>query len=659
MQEVTVLMPDCGRTSGIAANTGLRHACIAFGLAGFGNSTRAVDSGRARPGAFVIGLDGAFSSRARSVPFAIMITTLDKLACYKIYEKSGCKKKQKRKTFLKNIWLFLLFQQLYLRHYNYLERGVVKNKAIGCTQHISTSLPAEISPAPFLGESKNAGPGSNSAGFSLPAWVTDLSLLGSVFDNLPLGILIVDLEGRIIYCNDAQSKIDGMEKSFIIGKMENDIYGPYLGPGIMRACQQTGEPLLGYVCQYRTVRGRLVNGAYWVYPCCLAGKIVGSLGFTKLLPSKKPLLALPYSFADEETAEREQAAEAEQPIIGSDPAFRKALNVIQTTASSPSPVLIAGETGTGKEKFVQAIRTSGNRHDKPYQAINCSAIPATLLEGILFGATKGSFTGAVERPGLFEEANGGIVYLDEIDSMPLGLQPKLLRVIQEMRVRRLGSAIEHPIDVKIISSTSTSPAEALARGRLRPDLYYRLAVITVTVPPLRERLGDLDALIRHFIDKYNRQLNKNVHSVDDALRAYLQNYRWPGNVRELEHVIAGAINLAGWETTLHMHHIPEHHRLSINQGIALAGAQARTLKPGIALHPSRTVDFAAPGPYSSSPAATLAVQEQNAISAALSQAGGKLAKAAATLGISRQLLCYKMKKYGLERENYLKPLGAR
>ena len=496
--------------------------------------------------------------------------------------------------------------------------------------------------------------------FHLPSWVGDLNVLGPIFDNLPLGVLIVDLEGKIIYCNDVQAQIDGMEKSFIIGKQESDVYGPYLGPGIMRSCQQTGEALLGYVCQYRTVRGRLVNGAYWVYPCRVDGRVVGSLGLTQLLPSKEPLLEPQMVFANESPAAEEPAAETAPPIVGSDRAFRKALSVLQTTASSPSPVLIAGETGTGKEMFARAVRVASNRHDKPYQAINCSAIPATLLEGILFGATKGSFTGAVEKPGLFEEASGGIVYLDEIDSMPLGLQPKLLRVLQEMRVRRLGSAVERPIDVKIVGSISSNPAEILAKGRLRPDLYYRLAVITVIVPPLRERMGDLDDLISHFMAKYNQQLNKNVSSMDEELRAYFHGYHWPGNVRELEHVIAGAINLTAWETTLHLHHIPEHHRLSMDRGQALAQPNVKhfqTLPPAYVEAAPLGTD-ATPGPaVRPQTAATLAEREREAIAGALFQASGKLARAAAILGISRQLLSYKMKKHGLARQLYQKPLG--
>lgn len=494
---------------------------------------------------------------------------------------------------------------------------------------------------------------------TMPTWVADLDLLTSIFDNLPLGVLIINLEGLIIYCNDAQAKIDDMEKSFIVGKLEKDVYGPYLGPGIMRTCQQTGQPLLGYVCHYRTVRGKIINGAYWVYPCYVNGTVIGSLCLTQMLPNKKPLFKPGNNIDEEEADGHEETAETGRAIIGSDPAFRKAMSVIQTTADSPSTVLIAGETGTGKEMFAQAVRTASNRRNKAYQAINCSAIPATLLEGILFGATKGSFTGAVERPGLFEEANGGIIYLDEIDSMPLGLQPKLLRVLQEMRVRRLGSALERLIDVKIISSISSNPAEALASGRLRPDLYYRLAIITVLVPPLRERMGDLDDLISHFMIKYNQILNKNVSSIDSDVRAFFHNYHWPGNVRELEHVIAGAINLTAWEKTLHMHHIPDHHRLSMEPGRAAGYREESLERPSMPIGiPAASNPLPKPAPPAKQPEGpSLAAAEMETIAKTLRNTRGQVSKAAEILGISRQLLSYKMKKHGLARESFIRPLG--
>lgn len=470
----------------------------------------------------------------------------------------------------------------------------------------------------------------------LPVWAADYRLLSQVFEHMPLGVLITDLDGRIIYCNDAQARIDDMDRGEIMGRFEHELYGPYLGPGLWRTCQDSGQPLLGFVSHYRTVKGKINNGAYWVFPMFYDQKIVAALCLTRPLKVRQPFLPPTWHVKEADLYEPEAKSETggAVPIVGVDLAFRQALSVAQTTAASPSPVLISGETGTGKELFVRAIREGSGHADGPYQAINCSAIPASLLEGILFGATRGSFTGAVDRPGLFEEADRGIVYLDEIDSMPLELQPKLLRVIQDMKVRRLGSSAEKTLDVKIISSISTTPAEALASGRLRPDLFYRLAVISVMIPPLRKRPGDLGDLINHFLAKYNKLLNKEVTSLDGQVLELFRNYSWPGNVRELEHVLAGALNLVAWGHTLYTHHIPEHHRLALT-GQAATGNREVSVPPP------------PPAPLPES-FPSLAEREAEAIRQALRITNRHLRKAADLLGVSRQLLSHKMKKHGIE-----------
>ena len=496
----------------------------------------------------------------------------------------------------------------------------------------------------------------------IPAGAFNLEFLQPFLDTLPLGVLITDRTGRITYCNEAQCRIDDMEKSFIVGKLESEIYGPYLGPGIMNSCQEAGKPILGFVCHYRTVRGKIVNGAYWVYPLFAGGEVTGAFCLTQLLSTKAPMFSGPFTGEipkepgavdvplDIGSTAGEQAEAAPQKIVGANPEFRKMLSVAQRTASSPSPVMICAETGCGKEVFVKAVRASGNRCNKPYQAINCSAIPSTLLEGILFGAVRGSYTGAVDRPGLLEEANGGIVYLDEVDSMPLELQPKLLRVLQDMRVRRLGSSKERLIDVKVISSIGASPAEVLASGKLRPDLFYRLAVISIRIPPLRERMDDLDDLTEHFLNKYNKVLNKRIAGVDDSVASLFRLYHWPGNVRELEHVIAGAVNLAAWETTLHLHHIPEHHRIALK---GLPDAQTRghsTLLSGF-FAPEFSPEEADP-PQHDGGIDPLDKREADHVRKALHLTGGRLGRAAEQLGISRQLLYYKMKKHGIDKREF-------
>lgn len=508
-----------------------------------------------------------------------------------------------------------------------------------------------------------------------------VSFLEPFLDSLPLGVLVADTEGRIVYCNPAQGRIDDMTVEYIVGKTEVELYGPYVGPGIMRSCQATGKPILGLVCHYRTVKGRIVNGAYWVYPLFAKGKVVASLCITQPLNMKTPLFPprqiVDLMQLDEMTqqgfinADLKKGKKKEEPlhIVGGNKAFRRVLSMAETTASSPSPVMICGETGCGKEMMVKAIRAASNRNSKPYLALNCSAIPSTLLEGLLFGSTKGSFTGALDRPGLLEQANGGIIYLDEIDSMPLELQPKLLRVLQDLRVRRLGSSEERELDIKVISSISDVPAKVLGQGRLRADLFYRLAVISLRLPPLRERMDDLGDLIAHFTAKYNKSLGKHVKSLDPEVEEMFRLYDWPGNIRELEHVIAGAINLTAWENMLHLHHIPEHQRVHLERlrkqkdrgvntfgEISAMGALEAEPTPqykGFALPQELPMaplaDFSPLAKRGRTTSLTLEEQESQAIREALEHTRGHMTNAAKMLGITRQLLNYKVKKHGIER----------
>jgi arginine utilization regulatory protein len=293
-----------------------------------------------------------------------------------------------------------------------------------------------------------------------------------------------------------------------------------------------------------------------------------------------------------------------------------------------------------------------SRSALPFLPINCAAIPLQLLEGLLFGTTKGSFTGALDRPGLFEEANGGTVYLDEIDSMPMELQPKLLRLLQEMRVSRLGSSREMALDVRIIGSIGSTAQEALEQGRIRPDLFYRLAVIVLHVPPLRERLNDLDELINYFVAKYNQQLRRKVVGFDDQVIGWFRRYSWPGNIRELENLVAGAINMAGNETVLTVDHLPYHY-------VFLRGQEEQPSEP-IASPAESTESLATEQTsVSSEPEQkeSFRANEIRTIKQHLGLANGRLTIAAKNLGISRQLLSYKMRKYGLSRYDFLPQLG--
>lgn len=252
-------------------------------------------------------------------------------------------------------------------------------------------------------------------------------------------------------------------------------------------------------------------------------------------------------------------------IIGDSKAIQSIITEGKRVIRTSSSILLVGETGTGKELFAQSIHNESQRSTKPFISQNCAAIPDTLMESLLFGTNRGAFTGAIDKSGLFEEANGGTLLLDEINSLSPALQAKLLRAIQEKTIRRIGGTQEKEIDVRIIATINEDPLEAITHNRLREDLYYRLSVVTLCLPPLRERKEDIPALVQHFIEKYNIQFGLSVTDVDVHVREFLYAYDWPGNVRELEHIIEGSMNLVEDENIITAFHLPTRFRERIKK----------------------------------------------------------------------------------------------
>lgn len=241
---------------------------------------------------------------------------------------------------------------------------------------------------------------------------------------------------------------------------------------------------------------------------------------------------------------REELAESSQ-IIGKSSSLRKVLHTINKIAPSDSTVVIQGESGTGKELVARAIHQLSNRSKSPFVPVNCGALSENLLESELFGHEKGSFTGAItQRKGLFEEANSGTVFLDEINETSPATQVKLLRVIQEGKIKRIGSNKEIDVDVRVIAATNKNLYECVQQKKFREDLFYRLNVVNINVPPLRERVDDLPLLVNHFVKKYSQKMKKNIERVESEVMEKIFRYLWPGNIRELENVIESAIAMA-------------------------------------------------------------------------------------------------------------------
>jgi DNA-binding NtrC family response regulator len=321
-------------------------------------------------------------------------------------------------------------------------------------------------------------------------------------------------------------------------------------------------------------------------------------------------------------------------LIGTSPAMRKVFEIVEKVAATPSTVLITGESGTGKELIAKALHEHSLRARKPFIKVNCAAIPDTLIESELFGYERGAFTGAVtSKPGRFELAHEGTLFLDEIGEVSTEMQVKLLRVIQEGEFERVGGVSTRRVDVRLITATNRDLAKEVERGAFREDLYYRLNVVPVRLPSLRERIEDIPLLVEHILEKYARRLGKQVERLSEDALALLKRYPWPGNIRELENVL---------ERTL----------LFCDRRVI----EAEDLPPeihGRAVEAPGDVTAPPPGVTGLKDAVRLATErlEREMIERALAETGGNVTRAARMLEISRKSLQIKMKELGLREES--------
>jgi two-component system response regulator AtoC len=317
-------------------------------------------------------------------------------------------------------------------------------------------------------------------------------------------------------------------------------------------------------------------------------------------------------------------------LIGSTGRMKELFALIERVAPSPTTVLISGESGTGKELVARALHRSSARANAPFIQINCGAIPDNLFEAELFGYTKGAFTGAVvDKPGRFELAHGGTLFLDEIGELPLDMQVKLLRALQERQVDRVGGLAPISVDVRLVAATNVDLQRAVLEGRFRSDLYYRLNVVPLTLPPLRERSEDIPLLVEHFLARFNERLNKGVARVDPGAMAALLAYPWPGNIRELENLMERLVLLADSDV-IRQDDIPWLPRPTTDRTTDGEEDEGLDLKEYVRVHTAKL--------------------ERGRIRRALDAEEGNVTRAARRLGISRKSLQTKMKDYGLREE---------
>jgi arginine utilization regulatory protein len=473
----------------------------------------------------------------------------------------------------------------------------------------------------------------------------------SVMDRLDEGVIITDDKGVVRYFNETQCQIDGLDADYAVGKKVTEIYELCGNTSLIMLCLKLGQPIRNKTFFYKTKLGKVANTICSIFPILNGMQLQGAVCFVKdyqILRNTTPVISIPEIKPKKENGTRYTFAD----IIGSNNELIRAVNTCRTAADSASPIMLIGETGTGKELFAQSIHNYSSRSHYPYFAVNCAAIPETLLEGFLFGTTKGAFTGAMDKPGLLEQANGSTLFLDELLAMPVSLQAKLLRVLQEKKVCRIGSTHEINLNIKILTSINKPPRDAIKNNELRIDLFYRIGVVLVAIPSLRERLDDLLNLINHFLLIHNKNLGTNVKSVSDDVMSLFQSYDWPGNIRELEHLIEGALNIIGYDERLSLRYFSSAfetmNRADLRQQVLNIPSKIDQQKKAGELLMEEVVQL----PPNSLPENQYK-QERQALCEVLVSTKGNISRSSSILGISRQLLHYKMKKHDLQRESFL------
>jgi len=453
-----------------------------------------------------------------------------------------------------------------------------------------------------------------------------------ILDHIGEGVQVIDATGKIVFFNTVAAQLDNVRREEAIGKHILDIY-PSLTEETSTILQviKTKKSILNMQQVFLNYKGHKITTVNSSIPILDGDEILGVLevsrDITQVKALSEKLVDLQEKLYSNHSANK-KARESSitkysvKDLIGNSEVMVKLKHRILKAGETQSAVMVFGETGTGKELVVQSIHSASGRKDKPFIAQNCAAIPASLLESILFGTVKGSFTGAEDRAGLFELANGGTLFLDEVNSMPIELQAKLLRVLQEGYIRRVGDIRTRDVDVRVIAAMNIDPIEAVTKGDLRKDLFYRLNVVSIKVPRLSERQGDIQHLVKFFIQKFNYKLHKQVLGISDEVMDIFVAYDWPGNVRELEHIIEGAMNVMDGRFI-------EKNDLSYHLLIGQESFKENSSLENLDLKQK------------------LEKMEEKYIKDALSSTDGNITGAAKMLGIPRQTLQYKITKYNL------------
>ena len=431
-------------------------------------------------------------------------------------------------------------------------------------------------------------------------------LLSAATESVTEGLLAVDNEGRVIHINAVAQKIFGLSNEIVTGQLLKSILGPnekfsemanqLLWKTDVEIVHDQGEGRIHCICSARP---------FYKKDGSIAGVMYTLRGINKVLSLVNRMVGATARFYCTD-------------IIGESDVLKNALKLISVAANSCSNVLLTGESGTGKELFAQAIHNHSARAEGPFVAVNCAALPRELIQSELFGYNEGAFTGAKRggNPGKFELANEGTIFLDEIGDMPIELQVNLLRVLQERKVTRVGGQKVIPINIRIIAATNKDLLKAVEEGRFRQDLYYRLNVLRIYIPPLREREKDIELITLHLIKVFSESLGKKIKGVEPEFLEAISNYSWPGNIRELQNAVEYAMNVTEMEY-LSVHDLPH-------------GIQRQ---PNFMQHVGKVI--------------SLTEIEKITVESTFNKFNGNITQTAKALGIGRNTLYEKLKKLGI------------
>lgn len=458
----------------------------------------------------------------------------------------------------------------------------------------------------------------------------------AIFQSTQDAISVVDEDCRGVLVNPAYTRVTGLSPGPAAPGTEVALADD---AEIHRQVLATGQPVHGRRMRVGPYKRDVIVDAN---PLLVDGRIRGSVA---VLKDVSEMLQLHDQLAHaREKIRRLEARYTFEDVVGEDASLREAVERARTAAGTPATVLLSGESGTGKELFAHAIHNASERRNARFVRVNCAALSESVLESELFGYEGGAFTGARKggRRGLFEEAHGGTIFLDEIGLMSLNTQAKLLRVLQEREIRRVGGNESIPVNVRVVAASNLDLEDEIARGTFREDLYYRLQVVPIRIPPLRDRVRDIPVLARRLLDVINSEWGRAVREIDEAAIDYLRRHRWPGNVRELENVLRRAVvNMQPDEFVLRRTHLPP---LSPTSAVVPV---SDTVDSKTSADAGRT---AALPPYDPgrSLESVVSMVEREYIQAVLTDHGGNRTRSAAAMGISLRSLQYKIKRYGIQ-----------